>query len=167
MSTNDDSRGHVQREDHPPLVALGFVPIYSAVPEANIHLISLSPRPVGVWTHFHMNRTIPCVGKPTGCICAIVQLRRVWKGYLASWDPLLSRVCLAEVTYDCYRNCAELFNRPDSNVRGRAFMMFRNGNRRNSPVRLTFGARVPNMEDRLPPEPDVMRILRRIWGVPE
>lgn len=166
MPTNDDSGG-IQWQNEPPSIPLDFVPIYSAVPEANLHLICLSASLVGVWTHFHLQRTIPCIGKHKGCICGDLDLGRRWKGYLGAWDPLLSRVCLAEITLDCHRSCATSFARLAGEMRGLAFYMWRLGNRRNSPMRIQFGCRLPNHEERLPAAPDVMRCLRRIWRCPE
>lgn len=155
----------VVRQDVPP-VEMEWVPIYSAKPDATIHLVSLNEGLEGFFTHYHLNRTIPCIGKESGCICATALLARRWKGYLGAWDPQLGRCVLAEITVDCFRAAPHVFS-ANRNLRGMQFGLFRLVQRSNGPVRLTLGGRLrDDLVEQLPPPLKVQRCLWRIWGLP-
>lgn len=149
-----------------PAVEDFWVPIYSAKPDATIHLVALNSFVEGVYTHFHLNRTIPCIGKHSGCICKTVMLARRWKGYIGAWSLQDSRRVLAEITTDCYRSSPHLFT-SSRDLRGQMIGLFRLGHSVNSPMRLVLGGKPPqDLLDNLPPPLPIQKCLWRIWGVP-
>lgn len=157
-------KAEVQRQDVPPPIDTRFVPIVRATVGTTQHFVILSDALVGVWTHYHMLRTIPCIGRRTGCICSTVQLAKRWTGYLACWWPQQGRQCLVEVTIDCHRNAPKLFA-PGRNLRGTAIGLFRLVQRANGPVRMYEEGKMSGDElEKVGPPVDVMRCLYATWG---
>lgn len=155
----------MRRCDEPPALDTRYVPIIDAQPNTTHHFVVLSPSLVGVWTHYHLERTIPCTGRTTGCLCGPLKLARRWKGYLCCWWPTAGRICLAEVTIDAHRNAPHLFE-AGRNLRGMMLGMYRLTAKKNGPVRVFEEGRISSDElEKMPVPVDVMRCLYAIWGI--
>lgn len=161
MRDEDRDFSHIQWDCKPASDLPALVPIYSASPQASQTLVILSDRVEGVWTHYYLERTIPCLGEAGKCICQNVTLSRRWKGYLGCWDPLTERICLAEITLDGYRLCPRLSSVAES-LRGSMIRLYRAGKRANAPMRAELLRGAVDV-DQLRPAFNVRDALMRIW----
>jgi len=153
-----------QWENRPDTSQTKLIPIISAPWHGKFWLVALNEDVLGVITHWVDGRTRPCYGKENGCVCAAVMLERRWKGYLGAWEPRMGRLYLAELTIDCYRHLPFDLQPGGAGVRGRAFALYRQGERKNSPVRIEIG-NILEDQSVLPKRIDVKEALMRIWGV--
>jgi hypothetical protein len=148
-----------------------LIPIYRAVPGTYIRLVAVCGSIETVRLHFcppgvlgAKPRTLPCTGDDECAGCRTLRLPRRWYGYLGSWDPLLGRVVIAELTTGAVRTCQiQLFRQP-AGLRGFPFKMWRRTKSKTSPVRVAFD--LPQIDTgSLPPVFNVRAALARIWGV--
>lgn len=154
----------VQRQDVPPKEDTRYIPIVSAQCGTTLHFNVVNPSLTGLWTHYYLDRTIPCMGRESGCICRSVRLAKRWKGYLGCWWPLCARLALVEITIEAHRNNPKLFEGRDE-MRGLSIGLFRLTHNKRGPVRVYLEGRVTSAEmEALPPPFDAMRCLYALWG---
>lgn len=140
-----------------------YIPIVRAPQEGSLLLVGVNNAIEGVYTHFHLGRTVPCFGRDFGCICSTVVLARRWHGYLAAVDPVVMRLVLAEITRDAVRSSKSSFDLTFEDCRGKAFRLYRIGKRSNAPVRLEIAHADSHIAE-LPAPIHIREALMRIWG---
>lgn len=118
---------------------------------------------IGCPTHFLNNRTTPCEGKPDCEACNIGHSAR-WHGWVSCLHTRTLEHCLFEFTAP---SCDVLKNYLNQNgtLRGCGITASRPSKKQNGRVLITTQP-VDQGKWRLPDEPNIMRILCHIWGVP-
>lgn len=148
-----------------PLPAGGgrFVRICSPKVGSPVSGLVWSARPLGFYTHFFDGRTHPCLGDSPACIGHAQGVPRRWKAYVAGRSDQLGMLCLFEFPRESVKNTLALRDQGVS-LRGAVVKLVRVGPNNNSPVRVEL--RLDARPESCPvEEPDVQRLLCRIWGV--
>lgn len=148
-------------DDEPSTAQPTLIPIVSAIPQTAQLLVVLGDRVCGVYTHFYLERTVPCLGAIGNCVCQSIAMSKRWKGYLGAYDTFSERMVLAEITMEAYRLCPGLH--VQSGLNRRVLRLFKSGKKKQSPARaeLLGSYDGPLL---LPPCPDVRDALCRIWS---
>lgn len=150
-------------EQYPPDAELAYYPVLSPQGQRPLRAIILASPLIGCYTHWWTDRTVPCLGPSDQWPCPGCQrhLERRWKGYLACYEPGLSRSILMEVTANSARLRPELLD-PAQNLRGSILELHRLPGRKNAPVeaKLLIGTH----RGTLPAPFDVKAALLRLWG---
>ena len=126
---------------------------------------SLSPRVIGVWTHWMGGTTHPCLRPGGVCPGCGEKASRRWKGCLWGWSYAHRRDALLELPADTVRLTVQL---RDSAVdlRGATLTCRRVGPHSNSVV--TCEVKLGDQRDQRSTEPpDVLAALMRRWGLGE
>lgn len=115
----------------------------------------------GTGTHYYRGRTTPCVGAK--CEACKDGMAARWYGYVAIWSPSTDRVAIAEIT-DAAADDLDRWHARHGTLRGAVLTLKRQGARVNGRIiaDVSQGTIDP---DRLPPPPDLIRILEKIWGL--
>lgn len=126
--------------------------------------ICLSLRPIGCEVHFWRGHTRPCLGPILCEACHDGQSRR-WKGYIALYDPLSRHVWIHEFTTNAYAGLSEALDN-FRDLRGHWIKFKRSRPTPNAPLVSEVHSKKEPSET-IPPEPDIKKILNRIWDTSE
>lgn len=121
----------------------------------------LSERLLGCWTHFFLGRTQPCVDD--GCTICSPKAPRRWYGWLAGYDVAQRTKALVEVPPGVALGL-KAYRLEVGNLRGHAIQLSRKNSKDNGPVVGRFAAGIYASE-MLPPCPDVVSLLMRMWRI--
>ena len=127
----------------------------------------LSPRHVGVVTHFIDRRTMPCTATQIdGSDCHVdhAQTSCRWQGWLAVQKQGMPEAWFLSLTAAAYRRCLDL--QDGSDLRGKYIKVGRIGERRLSQMYCKIGG-YAGQEPRhqLMADPGVVDFLRNLWGI--
>lgn len=125
--------------------------------------IILSPHLSGTGLHYWKGKSTPCNGSQCDA-CREGYVPR-WYGYVAIWNPKTDHIGLAEIT-DGAADDLDRYRARHGTLRGAELLLSRQGNRPNGRILATV-APAAIAPERLPPAPDVIQCLNRIWGVNE
>jgi hypothetical protein len=147
-----------------------FVRVLTVKPGAPLQGVILSDQLITVQTHYQPNparngmyQTQPHFTPANYCPGCLMGRPARLRGYLGLYFLGAQRcgVVIADLTSEAMRSCPEL--RPGGRtLRGRGLLLERDGRARNSPLRAALvQLAAPEV---LPPCPDVMAELYRLWG---
>lgn len=116
---------------------------------------------IGVNTHFMGQRTLPCVGDD--CPGCAAEKSKRWEGYLSVWTTAPSKHLIVALTPGAATQILDAAPDPN-NLRGLFLTVERLGSKPNGQLR--GNVEPANIEPgHLPPEPELLRHLYKIWGV--
>lgn len=123
---------------------------------------SLASRPTGLWTHYVSGKTFPCIGERFNCpYCGPLTSQR-WTGYLPVKIPRSHLLWFVTLTDGCRDHCPELKDET-IDLKGHILTVWREGQRSNSPLRVSVGDCDPKGSNC--PEPDMRAFLCNLWGL--
>lgn len=125
-------------------------------------LIATAENLIGCYTHYWGGRTLPCEA-PNCKACDEGQPYR-WHGYLAAWNPNLNKQYIFEFTNQAAEEFV-LYREHHGTLRGCNFIARRMGSSANAKVEIRTKPADLNVIQ-LPPEPNVIRAMSMIWGLP-
>lgn len=128
--------------------------------------IMLNERHVGVMTHYHKSRTVPCLGARMNCVPCSEGWAARWKGYYPLWiGP--GNIVLGEVTANAQQRVAAWIGPAGArSLRGCTVTITRPGSSPQAAVCLQIEPPPENRKiEMLPAEVDVLGALERIWGL--
>lgn len=146
--------------DHPPEHQQTPVIRLRRVGAQPVTAVCTSVKPVGVQVHYHQGRTIPHYDHDPCGPCEDGNAPR-WKGYLTLFDAKSGTHWLQEYTPAAHDGISDALTHFGS-LRGHLIRFERIRPTKNAPMRSeVYLSLVPETE--LPPEPDIIVLLYRIW----
>lgn len=134
---------------------LGTQPIEGWITSTNV---------VGVYVHYWKGRTRPHTKNATCEACENGNVPR-WKGYLTLWNARTASHWLQEITPAAYDGIKVGLN-AHGELRGHGLTLARTNHKNNAPMKATVWEKTIDLRT-LPPGPDIIKILFRIWDIPE
>jgi hypothetical protein len=158
-------RAAVRRASTPPTPRLPWIPYRSvAAAEGGTNLVILSHQLDRYWIHIQNARTSPCTGEGDDCWLSHAEYATRWCGFLFVAGAHGGRAEWTVITPSAAFGCPELLD-PSNDLYGRVL----NLNRTRKGPRAQLVARLDPRADRrqdLPPVPDMLSHLIRIWSAP-
>lgn len=124
----------------------------------------LSDAILGISTHFHLKRTIPCtrhLGRCEGCL--EWQRKAHWNGYIVVRESREKNYVVFQLTKFAVDGCPNL-TREDFILRGSFIRLQRKGESEQGQVMMTFAEDRRQRTDNLK-RPDLTSSLARMWGM--
>lgn len=153
LSQNDPNPARLDRLPHIPLQRLGAGREIAGVITCN--------HSVDKYTHYIGNRTLPCI--KDDCPGCAAQRRKGWERYVSLWTTAPSKHVIVCMPPDAAFEMDAMLPNND-NLRGWFLTLTRAGKRANGRV----SAQIHESSFReggLPPAPDLLKHMYKIWGL--
>lgn len=144
---------------------LPSTPIHRLGRDRSLTAIVLADDVLGVDLHW-MGRSVPCSGDLNCPGCNPEKpLPTRWEGYVAIWYPRTNGVAITPITAGAVATL-DVYRSQHGTLRGAEITCSRSGARSNAPLNVSL-RRSEVAELHLPPAPDIARVLRHIWKLPQ
>lgn len=158
---SSENRAGIAWADNPGPERFKMFPIYNPTPDRPVNVIILSDKITGVYIHYYDRRTRPCTRLEGRCHGCEIAVDRRWKAYLAAFDPIKGRLCIAELTREAVEKCPSLTTL-NGRLRGLHLRLDRTGQSRNSRVQAKVYERT-STPDNMPAPFALREALERVW----
>lgn len=149
--------------NRPPVDTRGkALPLIRTPKGKSLVLIATCENLIGCDTHYWGGRTVPCEA-PNCKACDEGQPFR-WHGYLGAWDPKENKQYVFEFTNHAAQEFV-MYHEKFGTLKGCMFRAERIGASSNAKVQITTKP-ADLSKIQIPDEPNVVRALRMIWGLP-